>query len=129
MTSTLEELAVRVEGAAAMQDDGGLQLDGDIAKVIGWTYRYREGSHTWGWCRPGNDTHFDSLPPGFSHSLDAALKLVPKDRLRIDMSTGDKFMWAVIYTGAGQFRGEASSLALALTAAALRSRAELARKG
>lgn len=72
-------LIEKIEAATAVQDDGGYALDGEIAKLIGWTYRYRDVTHKWGWCRPGTTTHFDAMPPAFTTKIDAAMTLVPND--------------------------------------------------
>lgn len=127
MTAELLKLAERCEQAPPLQDDGGYKLDGDIAKAIGWTYRYREEAHSWGWCRPGTDTHFDSRPPAFSTSLDAAMSLVPEGWRSINqeqqkMEDGSIRCWASIDAWPASPK-RCATPALALCAAALRARA------
>lgn len=134
MSKDMNELVARIEAADQRQADGGYALDGEIAKREGWTYSYREATHSWGWCRPGMPDHFNARPPAYTTSIDAAMSLVPEGW---SMSLGEKrglpahIRWNVwlhdhnTENGIAERSIEASAAtpSLALCAAALRAKA------
>ncbi len=113
-TKQLIELAERCEAAAGLDRE----LDQAIADACGITDPNRAETVRF---VEGVAVAYSKYLPFFTHSLDAVLTLKLEGCRRLDMSTGDKFMWAVIHADNGQFRGEADTLALALLAAILRA--------
>lgn len=114
---TLLELAARCE-----REDGGFNLDKDILRALGYTWRgmaywYRDDSHTW-----------PHKPSNFTTSLDAAVTLVPEDFYwSLDSDSNARVVGPEDSNGrvAAGYSDTAVSLvpALALCAAALKARA------
>ncbi len=122
MTSTLEELAVRVEGAAGPDRE----IDAQIAGGLGWCVG-PEGNRGGRCGRTPQGTW--KVVPRYTASLDAAMTLVPEGWTGIVQLTGAAELVDARNDSRRVRALACETPALALTAAALRSRAELARKG
>ena len=124
-------LADRVEAGDKVGDD-------EIALISGLYVYEKRGTDRKEWFYPtdgvgrkrGFHGVFDALPR-FLHSIEAATMLIPKG-LVINMSNDTAFCWAHVWDDAPDYNGEvfnpyeghAETLPPAITAAALRARAE-----
>ncbi len=121
----LIELAERCERA----EGPDYQLDGDIARAMGWSYRQREGFSHWQWYSQGktdaplSEGEIRVCPPAYTTSIDAALSLVPEGWC-FEVTNFDTF--ATVFAGLGsapKASAGGDTPALALCAAALKARA------
>ena len=129
----LEALALRCERAEAADRE----LDREIALLVGYTEHtdeddpvYAREVSTW-WKHPDEDDwSTTTVPPSFTHSIDAALQLVPEGWTLSQLLGPERRKgWsALIWTvdpesdlGPNAPRGRAATPALALCAAALRA--------
>lgn len=120
---TLLALAARVEGA----EGPSRELDGGIWRAVNG-YQAVDGFHcdgVWHRLNPKDAAAFD-LPPAYTASLDAALALVPEGfEATITVRPPGRVSSAICYGPGSRSRvRDAATPALALTAAALRARAE-----
>jgi hypothetical protein len=121
MTTELERLAERCEKATGPDRE----FDGEIAKALSPEREWHRFEDTWG-ARSVIDSAAFDMPDEFTRSLDAAMSLVLSDAgLTLDRSwIGGHESWECVIEDERELyvRARAATPALALTAAALRSR-------
>jgi len=128
MKDELSKLADRVESLTGPC----YETNGLVAEAVGWTcIRHRTRRHHGLWVAPGKHPDDGCLkdPPMFTRSIDAAMSLVPEG-WTFDLQVRSHFSHAFLEAqederGAEVSAQNAATPALALTAAALKARAEV----